>query len=291
MHTRTGSFPIGFRRGWSQWQKDLPRLLGWSKQNGFESLDLNRATAADIAAVASAGLALGSVDLINLGEITHPDPAKRREIVDQNTAYVTEAAGWGAKVFFTIVGGDPTRKRSENFKTAVEAFAPVAEAAAAGGATIAVEGYPGGAPHLALLCTTPETCRAFLKEIPHGLSLNYDPSHLIRLGVDHVRFLKEFAGHVSHVHGKDAELFPEAAYEFGLYQPSAFQPGHGFGEQAWRYTLPGHGVARWTEIFKALHSAGYRGRVSIELEDEHFNGTEPGEKAGLTGAMNFLATA
>jgi sugar phosphate isomerase/epimerase len=291
MKTRTGWYPVGFRRGWSSWQKDLPGLCRWAADNSFDSLDLNVATAADMATVTAAGLAVGSVDLINLGEITHPDPGKRKEVVDRNIAYITEAAGWGAKVFFTIVGGDPARKRSENYKTAVEAFAPIAEAAAAAGATIAVEGYPGGIPHLALLCTTPETVRAFLKDIPRGLSVNYDPSHLIRLGVDHIRFLKEFGGHVSHVHGKDTELFPEAAYEFGLYQPSAFKEGHGFGEQAWRYTLPGHGVARWTEIFNTLQSVAYTGRVSIELEDEHFNGTEDGEKAGLVGAMRFLATA
>ena len=219
MHTRTGSFPIGFRRGWSQWQKDLPALCSWAKSADFQSLDLNVATAADMSTVTNAGLAIGSVDLLSLGDITHPDAGKRKEIVDRNISYITEAAGWGAKVFFTIVGGDPARKRSENYKTAVEAFAPIAETAAAAGVTIAVEGYPGGAPNLALLCTTPETVRAFLKDIPRGLSINYDPSHLIRLGVDHIRFLNEFGSHVSHVHGKDTELFPEAGVR--IRPPSA----------------------------------------------------------------------
>jgi sugar phosphate isomerase/epimerase len=204
---------------------------------------------------------------------------------------VKELAAAGAKVFFTVVGGDPSKKRSENYKIAVDSFAPIAEAAAAAGASIAVEGYPGGSPHLALLCTTPETCRAFLKDLPRGLTINYDPSHLIRLGVDHVRFLKEFAGHVAHVHGKDTELFPEAVYELGLYQPSAFSAGHGFGEFAWRYTIPGHGVARWTEIFKTLAANDYRGLVSIELEDENFNGTEAGDKAGLVHSLEYLRGA
>jgi sugar phosphate isomerase/epimerase len=195
------------------------------------------------------------------------------------------------KIFFTVVGGDPSKKRAENYKIAVDSFAPIAEAAAAAGASVAVEGYPGGPPHLALLCTTPETCREFLKDLPRGLTLNYDPSHLIRLGVDHVRFLKEFISHVVHVHGKDTELFPEAVYEFGLYQPAAFTPGHSFGEYAWRYTIPGHGVARWTEIFKTLAANQYRGLVSIELEDENFNGTEDGDKAGLVNSLNFLRGA
>jgi len=291
MPTRTGSFSIGFRRGWGQWQKDLPSLCSWAKSNGFESLDLNVATGADIKAVIDAGLKLGSVDLIQMGEITHPDPGKRREVIAANVAYVKESAARGAKIFFTVVGGDPSKKRGENYRMAVESFAPIAEAAAEVGASVAVEGYPGGPPHFTLLCTTPETFRAFLKDLPKGIAINYDPSHLIRLGVDHIRFLKEFAGHVVHVHGKDTELFPEAVYELGLYQPSAFVAGHGFGEHIWRYTIPGHGVGRWTEIFKALDSAGYRGLVSVELEDENFNGSEEGEKAGLVNSLNFLRGA
>lgn len=291
MPTRTGSFPIGFRRGWGQWQKDLAAALAWARENHFESYDLGLATSADITAVKASGLALGSVDLMHAGEITHPDEGKRRDVIAANVTYVKQCAAAGAKIFFTVVGGDPAKKRSENYKIAVESFSPVAEAAAAVGAAVAVEGYPGGPPHLALLCTTPETCRAILKHIPRGMAINYDPSHLIRLGVDHLRFLKEFAGHVVHVHGKDTELFPEAVYELGLYQPSAFSAGHGFGEYAWRYTIPGHGVARWTEILKTLSANQYRGLVSVELEDENFNGTEAGDKAGLINSLNFLTGA
>ena len=74
MPTRTGHFPIGFRRGGSDWQKaDLSSLADWAKQNGFEAIDLGRATSADVQALKSAGLAIGSVDLIQAGEITHPD--------------------------------------------------------------------------------------------------------------------------------------------------------------------------------------------------------------------------
>jgi len=208
MPTRTGNFPIGFRRGWTEWFKDTPKLAAWAKQNGFESIDLNRATLDDIAEVKNAGLKLGSVDLIDLGNITHPDLGKRKELLAANLAYIKESTAAGAKIFFTIVGADPTKKRNENYKIAVDSFAPLTEAAATAGATIAMEGYPGGSPQLALLATTPETCRAMLKDVPRGLSLNYDPSHLIRLGVDHVRFLKEFIGHVAHVHGQGHGAVP-----------------------------------------------------------------------------------
>lgn len=288
MKTHTGDFPIGFRIGWSEWQKDLPAVASWAASQGFEALDLGKFTAADAALLTQHQLRLGSVDLLDFGKIAQPDAAARKQLADANGQYIRDSAAAGAKIFFTIVGGEKDRKRSENYRAAIEAFSPLAEAAASAGGSLAIEGYPGDAPHYALLCTSPETCRALLKDIPRGIGLNYDPSHLIRLGVDHLRFLREFVDRVVHVHAKDTELFPEAVYELGLYQPSAFAEPHGFGAHTWRYTLPGHGAARWREIFQILKDAGYRGIVSVELEDERFNGTTAGEKAGLTQSLQFL---
>jgi sugar phosphate isomerase/epimerase len=292
MHTRTGNFPIGFRRGWGEWQKDASRLAAWAKGAGFAHVDLNEYAAADGAALKDAGVGLGSVDLLQIGKLTQTDGDARKELLERNVSYIKSTAAAGAKVFFTIAPGDASRSRSENYKALVEVFAPIAEAAAAGGAKIAIEGYPGGPPHYAMLCCTPESVRAILKDVNSpGLALNYDPSHLIRLGVDHVRFLKEFLPHVAHVHAKDTELFPEAAYEYGLYQGAIGVKDHGFGQLVWRYTIPGHGVARWTEIFKILAADGYKGLVSIELEDENFNGTEAGDQAGLVHSLAFLRGA
>jgi sugar phosphate isomerase/epimerase len=201
---------------------------------------------------------------------------------------VKEASAAGAKTFFTcIIPGDPSKKRSDNYKLAVECYSPIAQACAQSGAALAVEGWPGGGPWLGNLCCSPETCRAFLKDVGNGAGLNYDPSHLIRLGVCHIRFLNEFVGHVKHAHAKDTDLFGDAQYEFGS-QPATFAKGHGFGEWTWRYTIPGHGIARWNEIFTILKAANYKGFVCVELEDENFNTDENGEKAGLTNSLAYL---
>ncbi|MEO8394552.1 MAG: hypothetical protein ABI700_16275, partial [Chloroflexota bacterium] len=76
--------------------------------------------------------------------------------------------------------------------------------------------------------------------------------------------------------------------EFGHEQPPTFAKEMGFGSLAWRYTIPGHGVASWTQIFGILKAAGYAGCVSIELEDMNFNGTEAGEKLGFLQGARFL---
>ena len=129
--------------------------------------------------------------------------------------------------------------------------------------------------------------RSCIQDVGRGAGLNYDPSHLIRLRVDHIRFLKEFAPHVKHVHAKDTDVYEDALYEFGT-QDATFTPSHRWGQWTWRYTIPGQGVAHWNEIFRVLKESGYRGAVSVELEDENFNGSEEGEKAALTASLAYL---
>ena len=295
MPTRTAQFPIGLRRMHFDWHKDLAALIGWARSSGFESIDLNQATVADVTALRAAGIRLGSVDLIEMGKLLAVDPAERRDRIERNIAYVKEMAGAGATIFFTVlIPGDPTKKRSENYALAVETIQPLAQAAADAGVKIAIEGWPGPAPHFAALCCTPESCRAFIRDTnPNSVGINYDPSHLIRLGVDPNCFLREFVKFIPHVHAKDSELFPEAVYELGLYQDSISPDRlpHRYGSHAWRYTIPGHGQARWTEIFRILEENQYGGVVSVELEDENFNGSEEGEKQGLLHSLSFLRSA
>jgi sugar phosphate isomerase/epimerase len=289
MPTRTGNFGIGFRRANVEWQKNLPNLAKWAKQAGYDVMDFTHRTAADdFKTLKDAGLSLGSVDLLDFGQIMANDAAKRKEVIDANVKHVKDAAASGAKAFFTcIIPGDPTKKRSENYDLAVQCYSPIAQACAESGGALAVEGYPGGAPHLANLCCTPETVRQFIKDVGRGAGLNYDPSHLIRQGVDHIRFLKEFAPYVKHVHAKDTDVDADALYEFGT-QTAAFAQSHRWGEWTWRYTLPGQGIARWFEIIKVLKDANYKGAVSVELEDENFNGSEEGEKRALDASLAYL---
>ena len=58
------------------------------------------------------------------------------------------------------------------------------------------------------------------------------------------------------------------------------------------HTIPGHGGGggfRWTRALEILASRNYQGAISVELEDENFNGSETGEKRGLLAAAGFLA--
>jgi sugar phosphate isomerase/epimerase len=289
MKTRTGGFRIGFRRTRQAWQNDLPALAKWASDSGFELIDLLTYTPQDHALLAANHLHLGSVDLLDMGKLTQPDAGARADLIARNVDYIRQSAPAGAKLFFTIVPGEKDRSRADNYRLAVESFQPLAQAASEAGAKIVIEGYPGGPPHFSLLCCTPETCRSFIKEMPgSAVGLNYDPSHLVRLGVDPIRFLSEFLPHVYHVHGKDTQLFPDAVYEFGLFQEAAFAKPHAFGSYTWRYTIPGDGQTPWPNVLQILSTAGYRGAISLELEDENYWGGEEQEKEGLLRGLGFL---
>lgn len=284
--TRTGNFTIGFRRGWSDWQKDFPALLTWAKTNHFGAIDVGNTGDTLAAEILAAGLRIGSVDFLDWAGLISPDPAKRSDAIAKNTAYIQACAAFGPiNHFLVMIPDKPDLPRATNFGFMVESFSALAPVLEKSNARIVIEGWPGPGA----LCCTPEGYRAFFKECPSkSMGVNYDPSHLLRMGIDPLRFLHEFATRVGHVHGKDTELFADRQYNLGREQPPTFAKNFGFGGTHWRYAIPGHGVMNWGEAFKILQSHAYTGCVSIELEDQDFNGTEPGEKLGLQLGLQYL---
>ena len=273
--TRTGQFGIGFRRG-GGWQKDLAATIEWAKANDFECIDVGGVEA--VRQVAESGLEVGSADLPGWQGLISPDKARRDEAAAEAAQYVRDCKGLARNFFVVMLPEKPELPRKESFGYMVEGFGQLTDVLAECDGRIVIEGWPGPGA----LCCTPETVRAFFKEVDSPtMGLNYDPSHLIRMGIDPLRFLEEFAGRVGHLHGKDTEILAERQYELGIEQPATFAEGIFCGGNHWRYCIPGHGQMRWTKAFQMLVEAGYDGTISIELEDANFQGTEEAEKLGL----------
>lgn len=287
MKTRTGNFPIGFRRGGTDWQKDLTKVLGWAKENGLEVIDLGKDAPEAAPVVRAAGLRVGSIDLLDNKGMISPDKGKRSAALAANREFIQACAGKEPTNFFLVMLPEKVElPRSENFGYMVESFAELAPVLEANNSRIVIEGWPGPGA----LCCTPETLRAFFAAVPSkAMGVNYDPSHLLRMGIDPLRFLHEFGDRVYHVHGKDTELLAENQYEYGIEQPATFAKPIRFGAHAWRYTIPGQGQVRWVETMRLLVEKGYQGAVSIELEDENFNGPTDSEQIGILQGARFLA--
>ena len=286
MKTRTGNYSIGFRmRGWTS-NVPLSDVLSWTSEVGLGGVDIGKDADQVGQQVLDAGLWMGSADLAEWHGMISANAETRKAAVAKNKAYIEACAAYGPMNYFLVMlPEDKELSRADNFGYMAESFAALAPTLEANNAKIVLEGWPGPGA----LCCTPETYRAFFEAVPSPtMGVNYDPSHLIRMGIDPIRFLKEFVGRVFHVHGKDAEVLPDNVYEYGTEQPATFGKAPPFGGHAWRYTIPGHGTTQWNEVFRILVENGYAGRVSIELEDANFNDGGAEEKAGILHAARYL---
>jgi sugar phosphate isomerase/epimerase len=286
MKTRTGNYPIGFRRGNGAWQSDTGDLITWAVEHDLEVIDL-RADAHQIGRqVLDAGLRIGSVDLPDNKGMIAADKGRRQAAIDRNAESVRACAALGAmNHFLVMLPEDPALPRAENFGYMVESFGELAPVFEENNAKMVIEGWPGPGA----LCCTPEGYRAFFTQVPSpAYGVNYDPSHLLRMRIDHIRFLREFCDRVFHMHGKDTEFLEDNVYEYGIEQPATFAKPIAYGGMTWRYTIPGHGVSHWVDIFRILEAGGYAGAVSIELEDAYFHREPAAEQLGILQGARFL---
>jgi sugar phosphate isomerase/epimerase len=261
----------------------------WCKGSGFDGVDVGPMTAAIRLTVEAAGLEIGTSDLMTLGGLFGTDAEAEQAVSTSRDAINTAVDNGVTKFFAVLYPPDAGKGRAANFARLRETFGPVVKHLEARSAKLAVEGWPGGGPHYGALAVTPETVRALLEAFPsEAVCLNYDPSHLIRIGVDYLRFLREFGSRVVHVHGKDATFDSEALYLHGNLGPTFGKP-KAFGEDWWRYTIPGEGLADWSKICAELDAIGYDGFISVELEDFRYHKTWDAESEGLLRARKHLA--
>lgn len=286
MKTRTGNFPIGFiAGGLGPDSRDVEAVVAWAKENDLEVID---GVAPDkVKVVQDAGLRIGNIGMPNTRTLMSPDKVKRDEAVSACSEFISANAASGPLNYMLVMAPeDPGQKRSDNFGWMVESYSQLIPVLEASEARICIEGYPA----TGALCCTPETLRALFKEIPSSaMGINFDPSHLVRMHISPLQFLREFGERVVHMHGKDTELLVENLYDFGIEQPPTFARPVRFGGMHWRYTIPGHGIVRWVEIFQILVSAGYSGCVSIELEDANYTNTPEERKLGILQGARYLS--
>lgn len=218
----------------------------------------------------------------------HPDPAERGRINDHVLACVDAAALLGCPTVGTFVGRDPGRTVSENLADAERVFAPLVERAGEQGVKLVIEncvmegwhpdGYPGN------LAYSPELWEWMFSV---GLYLNYDPSHLVWMGIDPVEALRPYVGKVAHAQAKDSQVFPDRRNRYGY-------PGRAIGRRDpwdvgwWRYRVPGLGDVDWRRVVDTLYEGGFDGVLSVEHEDPIWTGAEDRIKAGLEIAHRTL---
>ena len=118
--------------------------------------------------------------------------------------------------------------------------------------------------------------------------LNFDPSHLLWLGIDPVSALRPYVERVAHAHAKDAETFPERRNRYGFFGRTSAREQDAWDMGWWRYRIPSLGEVDFRRYVDALHEGGFEGVLSVEHEDPVWGGTPERVERGLRIAQAHL---
>lgn len=272
----------------------IEKVVEWAAGAGLSILDVPQLDEATKVACDKAGMGIGTVDAdwSAVTRLIGKDASRREEGALRLKEQIREIGRLGGgRLFMCLVPEDASVPRRETLAIWKETFPAIVRTAEEANVSIAIEGWPGPGPHYPAIGCTPEMWREMFRHIPSAnLGLNYDPSHLVRIGIDYLRVLDEFGDRVVHCHGKDTAIMRDRLYECG-WLGNSFDNNIIFSEGAWRYTIPGAGEVDWGRVAAGLQRLNYTGAVSIELEDHNYWGSLELEQQGIQLARAHLAEA
>jgi len=218
----------------------------------------------------------------------HPNQDHRARIHHHLRACISAAALLEVSCVGTFVGRDPSRTVAENQALAQRELPPLIEFANERGVQLVVENCPMGGWHPdgypGNLAYSPELWEWMFSL---GLYLNYDPSHLVWLGIDPVRALRQYSDRVLHVQAKDTEVDSDHRNQYGVFG-QLMDRTDPWDSGWWRYRVPGRGEVDWRGVTDALYEGGYDGVIAVEHEDPVWSGDEQRVGHGLEIARRTL---
>jgi sugar phosphate isomerase/epimerase len=188
----------------------------------------------------------------------------------------------GSSIWHALYAFPPTSQAywQKGFDDFAERWGPILDAFDAAGVNFALEVHP---TEIAFDIASAERA---LEAVGHHrrFGFNYDPSHLAYQGVDYVRFLRDFADRIYHVHMKDVW------WGRGDGRAGVFGGHTDFGDprRYWDFRSVGRGDVDFEEIIVALNDIGYAGPLSVEWEDGRMDRVHGAtESAAFTRALDF----
>lgn len=218
------------------------------------------------------------------------DEARRDQIHEHLRSVIDAAALLGVGLVGTFVGRDVTRTVADNLVLAEKVLPALVDYAGARDIKLVIENcpmegwHPDGYP--ANLAYSPELWE-WMTGL--GLYLNFDPSHLLWLGIDPVAVVAPYADRILHVQAKDAEIDVAGRNRYGVFGHAANRSENPWASGWWRYRIPGLGDVDWARLVDRLHEVGFDGFVSVEHEDPVWSGSPDKVRQGLTIAHRTLA--
>ena len=291
-------------------ERTLAEIAAWARAHDFDALEVAAwpalgdrpftATHLDVESFgqreADAATALLDRHRLTLSSIAfydnnlHPDPTERSAVNRHVMACIDAAALLGCPTVGTFVGRDPSKSVAENLVEAATIFAPLVDRAGERGVKLIIEncvmegwhpdGYPGN------LAYSPELWE-WMFSLGLCLYLNFDPSHLVWMGIDPVEAVRPYIDRIPHAQAKDIEVFTDRRNRFG-WPGKAVARDNPWDVGWWRYRVPGLGTVDWRRLVDTLYEGGFDGVLSVEHEDPVWGGSPERVETGLDVAHNTL---
>lgn len=171
----------------------------------------------------------------------------------------------GSSIWHAAYAFPPTSQAfwDAGFADFARRFTPILDVFAEQDVNFALEVHP---TEIAFDIATSERALAALDQHPR-FGFNFDPSHLAYQGVDYVRFIRQFAPRIFHVHMKDVW------WGRGDGTVGTFGGNTSFGDprRGWDFRSVGRGMIDFESIIVALNDVGYAGPLSVEWEDSRMD--------------------
>jgi sugar phosphate isomerase/epimerase len=290
--------------------RPLADVAAWASAQGYEALEVAAWPALGNRPFTATHLTVEQLDQVRADEVLElfdkhglvissvayydnnlaADPDERKAVNEHVLACIDAAALLGCPTMGTFVGRDPGLSVKENLRQAEEVFKPIVDRAGERGVKVIIEncvmegwhpdGYPGN------LAYSPELWEWMFSI---GLYLNFDPSHLMWIGIDPVEAVRPYLDRIPHAQAKDIQLFGGPRNRYGFFGKTIERPHDNPWDVGWwRYRVPGLGEVDWIRLVDAMYEGGFDGVLSVEHEDPVWGGTEERVEVGLEVAYRTL---
>lgn len=222
----------------------------------------------------------------------HPDTSIRENNVKHLYNVIETAGKLGIKFVGAFAGRNLDLSFEENFTEFEKIFPNIVKYAADRNVNFLIENCSMPGWHRegwgATISYSPELWDRMFEIIPdENFGLNFDPSHLIWLGVDYIKALIDYKERVLYFHAKDTKIFEEKRSYYSIFGKQLDRENE-WDYGWWQHKIPGKGSVDWQKIYQTLREIGYDGYVSIEHEDLNYSENDEAIKLGLMKGKAFL---
>ncbi|MBX4896897.1 sugar phosphate isomerase/epimerase family protein [Rhizobium bangladeshense] len=244
--------------------RPLEEVVDFAASAGFDAIEIDvggHIKAPDrvedaVSLARSLGLFVSSITYF--GNQLDADRERRRELRAGTLEFASAIGQAGVPIFVIFPGRDDTASDEANYDDFADFANGLIAETQASGLTFAIENWPG--PGDNFIGTTPKGWQELFRRVEdRRFGLEFDPSHLIRIGVDPYRALEAVKDRIAILHAKDTAIDKEALQALGYH-----------GKGWWHYKLPGLGLLDWPRFLRQARGHGFAGTLSIEHEDASY---------------------